>query len=72
MHILEFCFGLLVTILVVLYLASLGTRAKENSVAKHEARCAKLLRRCREDGLTRFECEVHLKQWRCFVEGEDE
>jgi hypothetical protein len=38
--------------------------------AKHEARCAKLLRRCREDGLTRFECEVHLKQWQCYVSEE--
>jgi hypothetical protein len=46
------------------------TRIAKGIDAKHEARCAKLLRRCREDGLTRFECEVHLKQWSCIVEEE--
>jgi hypothetical protein len=57
-------------ILVGFFWFSIFACSVKKESPKHEARCAKLLRRCREDGLTRLECEVHLKQWQCYVSEE--
>ena len=43
-------------------------KIEDNIRAVHQADCAKLLRECRLDGLTGFECKTHLRQYGCNVQ----